>query len=74
MIRKPEVVALACELLAWMEMFALHGARPRRWEPKRLRLRLFAATGRLARGGRAVKDTRGAVETRPPGATSGPPR
>jgi hypothetical protein len=46
-----EVVALACELLAWMAMLALTGAT-RRWEPKRLRLRLFSAAGRLVRGGR----------------------
>jgi Transposase DDE domain group 1 len=48
-----EIVALACELLAWMQMLALTGPA-RRWEPKRLRLRLFAA-GRLARGGRRLK-------------------
>jgi hypothetical protein len=49
-----EIVALACELLAWMQMLALTGPA-RRWEPKRLRLRLFAAAGRLARGGRRLK-------------------
>ena len=27
----------------------------RRWEPKRLRLRLFTATGRLVRGGRRLR-------------------
>jgi hypothetical protein len=37
-----EITALACELLAWMQMLALTGPA-RRWEPKRLRLRLFAA-------------------------------
>ena len=46
-----EVVALACELLAWMAMLALTGTA-RRWEPKRLRLRLFSVAGRLVRGGR----------------------
>jgi Transposase DDE domain group 1 len=46
-----EIVALACELLAWTQMIALAG-QARRWEPKRLRLRLFAVAGRLARGGR----------------------
>ncbi len=45
------LVALACELLARMAMLALTGAT-RRWEPKRLRLRLFSAAGRLVRGGR----------------------
>jgi hypothetical protein len=49
-----EIVALACELLAWMGMLALDG-KARRWEPKRLRLRLFAAAGRLARSARRVR-------------------
>ena len=39
---------MACELTAWMQMLAPHGPA-RRWEPKRLRLRLFSAA---ARGGR----------------------
>src|SRR5207248_5948010 len=34
-----ELVAMACELTAWMQMLALDG-QARRWEPKRLRLRL----------------------------------
>jgi Transposase DDE domain group 1 len=33
-----EIVALACELFAWMAMLALTGSA-RRWKPKRLRLR-----------------------------------
>ena len=49
-----EIVALACELLAWTQMPALAGAA-RRWEPKRLRLRLFSVAGRLARGGRRLR-------------------
>jgi hypothetical protein len=49
-----EIVALACELMAWMQMLALDG-KARRWEPKRLRLRLFSAAGRLARGGRRLR-------------------
>jgi len=49
-----EIVALACELLAWMQMLALTG-NTRRWEPKRLRLRLLAIAGRLARGGRRLR-------------------
>jgi hypothetical protein len=48
-----EIVALACELLAWMQMLALHGAA-RRWEPKRLRLRIFTAAARLVRSGRRL--------------------
>jgi hypothetical protein len=43
-----EIVALACELLAWMQMLALTGTA-RRWEPKRLRLRLFSVAGRIVR-------------------------
>jgi len=47
-------VALACELLAWMQMLALPGPA-RRWEPKRLRLRIFSVAGRLVRGGRRLR-------------------
>lgn len=49
-----EIVALACELLAWMQMLALPGPA-RRWEPRRLRLRIFACAGRLVRGSRRLK-------------------
>jgi hypothetical protein len=49
-----ELVTLACELLAWMQILALTGDA-RRWEPKRLRLRLFTAAGRLVRGGRRLR-------------------
>jgi hypothetical protein len=49
-----ELVAMACELTAWMQMLALDGPA-RRWEPKRLRLRLFTAAGRIVRGGRLLR-------------------
>jgi hypothetical protein len=49
-----EIVALACELLAWMQMLALDGPA-RLWESKRLRLRIFTCAGRLVRGGRRLK-------------------
>ena len=49
-----EIVALACELLAWTQMLALPG-KARRWEPRRLRLRVFAVAGRLARSGRRLR-------------------
>lgn len=49
-----EIVALACDLLAWTAMLALDGPA-RRWEPKRLRLRLFSAAGRLVRGSRRLR-------------------
>jgi hypothetical protein len=49
-----EIVALACELLAWMQMLALTG-KARRWEPRRLRLRIFSAAGRFVRGARRLR-------------------
>jgi DDE family transposase len=49
------IVALACELTAWMQTLALTGHEARRWEPKRLRLRLFSIAGQLARSGRRVQ-------------------
>jgi hypothetical protein len=49
-----EIVTLACELLTWMQMLALTG-QARRWEPKRLRLRLFTAAGRIVCSGRRLK-------------------
>jgi Transposase DDE domain group 1 len=49
-----ELVTMACELLAWIAMLALDGPA-RAWEPKRLRLRLFTAAGRIVRGGRRLR-------------------
>jgi hypothetical protein len=46
-----EIVQLALDLLAWMPMLALTGTT-RRWEPKKLRLRLFSAAARLVTTGR----------------------
>jgi hypothetical protein len=46
-----EIVQLALDLLAWMPMLALTG-ETRRWEPKRLRLRLFSAAAHLVTTGR----------------------
>ncbi len=46
------IVALACELTAWMQMLALAGTDARRWEPKRFRTRLFTVPATLARTGR----------------------
>jgi hypothetical protein len=53
------IVALACELTAWMQLLAFTDAdgnnhEARRWEPKRLRLRLFSTAARLARTGRRI--------------------
>ena len=41
-----EIVSLALDPLAWMPMLALTGDA-RRWEPKKLRLRLFSAAAQL---------------------------
>jgi hypothetical protein len=49
-----EIVALACELPAWTQMLALTGDA-RRWEPRRLRLRLFSVAGRIVRGSRRLR-------------------
>jgi hypothetical protein len=46
------IVALAADLLAWMQTLALTGHQARRWDPKRLRLRLLAIPARHARTGR----------------------
>lgn len=48
-----EIVALAADLLAWTQTLAFDHHEPaRRWEPKRLRLRLLALAGRIVRTGR----------------------
>jgi len=49
-----EITAMACELLAWMQMLAFTGPA-RQWEPKRLRLRIFAVAGWLVRSGRRLR-------------------
>jgi hypothetical protein len=48
------VVQLACDLIAWTQMlgFAEHAARG--WEPKRLRVRLFATAASLAHHARTL--------------------
>jgi Transposase DDE domain group 1 len=46
------LVALAVELTAWAQLLALPADPARRWEPKRLRLRIFSLAGRLVRTGR----------------------
>jgi hypothetical protein len=48
-----EIVALAADLLAWTQTLAWAEYEPaRRWEPKRLRLRILAVAGRIIRSGR----------------------
>ena len=48
------VVALACDITAWTQMLALTDHPARRWEPKRLRLRIFSLPADLAHHARAV--------------------
>src|ERR1700683_790998 len=64
-------IAIVFALVAWMAMLALPG-KARRWEPKRLRLRLFSPAGHLVRGGRRIR-LRLAERWPPPGVTAGPP-
>ena len=49
------LVQLAMELTAWLQILALHGHDARRWEPKRLRLRLFSIAGRITRHARRTR-------------------
>ena len=46
------IVALASDLLAWMGMLAPTSHDARRWEPKRLRHRLFTIPATIARTAR----------------------
>lgn len=46
-----EIVQIALDLLAWMPMLALTG-ETRRWEPRRLRFRLFSTAAQLVTTGR----------------------
>jgi len=48
-----EIVALAADLLTWTQTLAWPPtAAVRRWEPKRLRLRILAVAGQIVRSGR----------------------
>ena len=49
------MVALAVDLTAWMQLLALTSHDARRWEPKRLRHRLFTIPATMARGARQVR-------------------
>jgi hypothetical protein len=48
------IVALAVDLTAWMQLLALDSEEARRWEPKRLRHRLFTIPATLAKTARRV--------------------
>lgn len=47
-----EIVALAADLLVWTQTLAFNESPVRRWEPKRLRLRLLSVAGRIICSGR----------------------
>lgn len=47
-----EITLLAADLLVWTQVLAFTGHPARRWEPKRLRLRLLAVAGRIITSGR----------------------
>ncbi|MBK8459248.1 MAG: IS1380 family transposase [Micropruina sp.] len=49
------IVQLASELTAWMQLLALADQPARRWEPKRLRYRLYTIPAALVRGGRQIR-------------------
>ena len=49
------VVALAADVTAWIGMLALAGHDARKWEPKKLRYRIFTIPATLARTGRRVR-------------------
>jgi hypothetical protein len=62
------IVMLALDLTAWMQTLALTGHDARRWEPKRLRLRLFTIPAVLAR--RARRKVLHLAPSTPPGPAS----
>ena len=49
------LVQLAMELTAWLQMLGLHDHPARRWEPKRLRLRLFSIAARITSHARRTR-------------------
>lgn len=46
------IVQLALDLMAWTQMLGFTDHDARRWEPKRIRLRVFSVAGRIARHAR----------------------
>ena len=49
------MVALAAEITAWMQLLALTDHQARRWEPKKLRYRIFTIPATLASTARRVR-------------------
>lgn len=50
-----QLVLMALEMTAWTQLLAFTGHAARRWEPKRLRHRVFTIPAALARTGRRVR-------------------
>ena len=50
-----QLVLMAMEVTAWTQLLAFAGHAARRWEPKRLRHRVFTIPATLARTGRRVR-------------------
>ncbi|WP_426977316.1 IS1380 family transposase [Pseudarthrobacter sp. O4] len=48
------LVMMAAELMAWTQMLAFTGTKARRWEPKKLRARIFEIAAKISRHARAV--------------------
>lgn len=49
-----QIVAMASEIQAWTGLLALNGHEARRWEPKKLRYRLYTIPATIARRARRV--------------------
>jgi hypothetical protein len=49
------VVMLACELIAWTQLLAFSDHPARRWEPKRLRHRVFSIAAKISRHARRTR-------------------
>ena len=49
------LVMLACELIAWTQLLAFTDTEARRWEPKRLRHRLFTIAAKISRHARRTQ-------------------
>lgn len=49
------ILALAGDLVAWMQMLALTDTTARKWEPKRLRMRLYTIPATIASSGRTTR-------------------
>ena len=49
------IVMLACELIAWTQLLAFADHPARRWEPKRLRHRVFSIAAKISRHARRTR-------------------